>query len=151
MARAILLSGSYMLYGRHLAAPDPAVFAQLRYEIPNISGRMDHLRGDFVAAAAALGGTSTGMAGSVCSDRDRFARLQGLRRSRPPKKDSRPRFSLICQGGHRTQCPVLWRPVAQGGGAEMVCAPTPVGFTSRYDLAICRTPNGPRPTPFWQD
>lgn len=44
MARMIMLSGSYMLYDRHLAAPDPEAFAEIRYETPNISGRMDNLR-----------------------------------------------------------------------------------------------------------
>ena len=43
-ARAIMLSGSYMLYGRHLAAPGPEVFERVKYETPNISGRMDNLR-----------------------------------------------------------------------------------------------------------
>lgn len=44
MARAVLLSGSYMLYGRHLAAPGAEVFAGLTGDIPNVSGRMDNLR-----------------------------------------------------------------------------------------------------------
>ncbi len=44
MARAIMLSGSYMLYERHGASPDPAVFADIRLETPNCSGRMDNLR-----------------------------------------------------------------------------------------------------------
>ncbi len=44
MARAIILSGSYMLYDRHRAAPPPDTFAQIKYETPNISGRMDNLR-----------------------------------------------------------------------------------------------------------
>jgi dTDP-4-amino-4,6-dideoxygalactose transaminase len=44
MARAIMLSGSYMLYDRHGAAPDPEVFKTIRLETPNMSGRMDHLR-----------------------------------------------------------------------------------------------------------
>ncbi|TMV93166.1 aminotransferase [Thioclava sp. BHET1] len=43
-ARMILLSGSYMLYERHLAAPPPEAFAQLKYDTPNVSGRMDNLR-----------------------------------------------------------------------------------------------------------
>ena len=43
-ARSIILSGSYMLYERHLAAPAPEVFAQIKYETPNVSGRMDNLR-----------------------------------------------------------------------------------------------------------
>ncbi|NVK06114.1 MAG: DegT/DnrJ/EryC1/StrS family aminotransferase, partial [Marivivens sp.] len=44
MARAIMLSGSYMLFDRHRAAPKPEIFAQIKYETPNISGRMDNLR-----------------------------------------------------------------------------------------------------------
>ena len=43
-ARSILLSGSYMHYSRHSAAPPPEAFAGLRYETPNMSGRMDNLR-----------------------------------------------------------------------------------------------------------
>ncbi|MFN3846536.1 MAG: DegT/DnrJ/EryC1/StrS family aminotransferase, partial [Paracoccaceae bacterium] len=38
-ARSVLLSGSYMLYARHCAAPPPEVFEALRLDIPNISGR----------------------------------------------------------------------------------------------------------------
>ncbi|GAA6207267.1 aminotransferase class I/II-fold pyridoxal phosphate-dependent enzyme [Cognatishimia sp. WU-CL00825] len=44
MAKATMLSGSYMLFDRHLAAPDSAVFAEIKYDTPNVSGRMDHLR-----------------------------------------------------------------------------------------------------------
>ena len=44
MARAIIHSGSYMLYERHEAAPPPEAFKQIRLETPNYSGRMDNLR-----------------------------------------------------------------------------------------------------------
>lgn len=44
MARAIMLSGSYMLFERHRAAPPPEVFKDIKYETPNVSGRMDNLR-----------------------------------------------------------------------------------------------------------
>ncbi|WP_439861711.1 DegT/DnrJ/EryC1/StrS family aminotransferase [Pseudomonas sp. MBLB4136] len=44
MARAIMLSGSYMLYGRHPAAPGRETFERIRFETPNYSGRMDNLR-----------------------------------------------------------------------------------------------------------
>ena len=44
MARAVLLSGSYMLYGKHRAAPPEAMFAQVKMDVPNVSGRMDNLR-----------------------------------------------------------------------------------------------------------
>jgi dTDP-4-amino-4,6-dideoxygalactose transaminase len=44
MARAIVLSGSYMLYPRHRAAPPPEAFEAVKYITPNVSGRMDNLR-----------------------------------------------------------------------------------------------------------
>ncbi|MEQ8480724.1 MAG: DegT/DnrJ/EryC1/StrS family aminotransferase [Hoeflea sp.] len=44
MARAIILSGSYMFYERHGAAPEREVFDRIRLETPNMSGRMDNLR-----------------------------------------------------------------------------------------------------------
>ncbi|MEL6640666.1 MAG: DegT/DnrJ/EryC1/StrS family aminotransferase [Pseudomonadota bacterium] len=44
MAKAIMLSGSYMLFEKHRAAPPPEAFAQIKYDTPNVSGRMDNLR-----------------------------------------------------------------------------------------------------------
>ncbi len=44
MAKAVLLSGSYMLYGKHRAAPPKAAFKAVRLSTPNVSGRMDNLR-----------------------------------------------------------------------------------------------------------
>ena len=44
MARATILSGSYMLYCRHAAVPAGDVFDQVRLDTPNCSGRMDNLR-----------------------------------------------------------------------------------------------------------
>jgi len=44
MARTIVLSGSYMFYERHGAAPEAKVFSDIRLQTPNYSGRMDNLR-----------------------------------------------------------------------------------------------------------
>ncbi len=44
MARATILSGSYMLYDRHGAGPAERHFDKARYEMPNGSARMDALR-----------------------------------------------------------------------------------------------------------
>ena len=44
MARAIVSSGSYMLYGRHPAGPPADIYRDIRLETPNCSGRMDNLR-----------------------------------------------------------------------------------------------------------
>jgi dTDP-4-amino-4,6-dideoxygalactose transaminase len=42
-AKAILYSGSYMLYGQHLSAPPQQVFDRLKPHIPNFSMRMSNL------------------------------------------------------------------------------------------------------------
>lgn len=44
MARATVLSGSYMFYDRHGAGPDEKHFEAARYQMPNQSARMDALR-----------------------------------------------------------------------------------------------------------
>ncbi|MCY3673903.1 MAG: aminotransferase class I/II-fold pyridoxal phosphate-dependent enzyme [Paracoccaceae bacterium] len=44
MSRAIILSGSYMLYDRHIARPETSDFGESKYYSPNCSGRMDNLR-----------------------------------------------------------------------------------------------------------
>lgn len=44
MARCVLLSGSYMLYPRHTARPRVDTFEKYNLDMPNVSGRMDHLR-----------------------------------------------------------------------------------------------------------
>jgi len=44
MARATMLSGSYMLYDRHIAGAPAETFRDIRLDTPNCSGRMDNLR-----------------------------------------------------------------------------------------------------------
>ena len=44
MARAIIHSGSYMLYDRHGTVPDETTFEKVKLDTPNYSGRMDNLR-----------------------------------------------------------------------------------------------------------
>ena len=44
MAQATILSGSYMLYERHGAAPDRGCFENVRLDMPNLSARMDNVR-----------------------------------------------------------------------------------------------------------
>ncbi len=44
MAKAIIHSGSYMLYDRHGTVPDLSVFEDIKLDTPNYSGRMDNLR-----------------------------------------------------------------------------------------------------------
>jgi dTDP-4-amino-4,6-dideoxygalactose transaminase len=44
IAKAIIYSGSYMNYDRHISRPDDAVFDAIREIVPNYSCRMDNLR-----------------------------------------------------------------------------------------------------------
>ncbi|MEL0436005.1 DegT/DnrJ/EryC1/StrS family aminotransferase [Phycobacter sp. K97] len=136
-ARAIMLSGSYMLYGRHLAGPDPEVFEQIKFETPNISGRMDNLR------AAILRPQMRYLDAQVARWNERYRTLEnGLRGTpgltvveRPARETyvgSSFQFLLLDWAAERVQ-EVLRRCAARGvelkwfGGAE------PVAFTSRYD------------------
>ena len=76
-ARMVLLSGSYMMYPRHLAAPDPGAFGALRYEMPNISGRMDNLR------AAILRPQIPTLAGRIARWNALYRRLEAGLRATP--------------------------------------------------------------------
>jgi dTDP-4-amino-4,6-dideoxygalactose transaminase len=44
MARATVLSGSYMFFDRHGAGPEAPVYDDIRLDTPNMSARMDNLR-----------------------------------------------------------------------------------------------------------
>lgn len=50
MARAIIYSGSYMLYERHGTLPPLECFDDIRLDTPNYSGRMDNLRAALLLA-----------------------------------------------------------------------------------------------------
>ncbi|MDG1520052.1 MAG: DegT/DnrJ/EryC1/StrS family aminotransferase [Yoonia sp.] len=137
MARAIMLSGSYMLFEKHRAAPPPETFAQIKYETPNISGRMDNLR------AAILRPQLRDLDTQARRWNDRYdvlaAGLADVTRltlpHRPPEENfvaSSFQFLLLDWDKDKVQ-QVLQRCAARGvelkwfGGAE------PTGFTSRYD------------------
>lgn len=54
MARAVMHSGSYMLFERHGAAPSAEVYEDIRLDTPNYSGRMDNLRAAILRAQLPL-------------------------------------------------------------------------------------------------
>ncbi|MEP2642036.1 DegT/DnrJ/EryC1/StrS family aminotransferase [Roseobacter sp.] len=136
-ARAVMMSGSYMMYERHLAAPPKEAFETIRYETPNISGRMDNLR------AAILRPQVADLAAQCARWNARYRQLEaGLRGTPGLTIVERPEAETIV--GSSIQVLLLdWatadvqavvaRCAARGvelkwfGGAE------PVGFTSRYD------------------
>lgn len=137
MARAVILSGSYMLYERHGTVPPEEVFSQVKYDTPNVSGRMDHLR-------AAILRPQLRMLEDQCDRWNARYRVveEGLRGTPGLTLVARPeaeryvgssiQFLLLdWEGGAVTE--VIRRCAARGvelkwfGGAE------PAGFTSRYD------------------
>jgi dTDP-4-amino-4,6-dideoxygalactose transaminase len=137
MARAVILSGSYMLYDRHGTVPPGDVFEAVKYHTPNVSGRMDHLRAAILrpqlrtlaeqcerwtARYRVVEEGLRGTPGLTVVERPEAARHVG----------SSFQFLLLdWEGGAIAE--VIRRCAARGvelkwfGGAE------PAGFTSRYD------------------
>ncbi|UWQ80497.1 aminotransferase class I/II-fold pyridoxal phosphate-dependent enzyme [Leisingera sp. S132] len=136
-ARAIMMSGSYMLYGRHMAAPGPEVFERVKYETPNISGRMDNLR------AAILRPQLRDLDTQVQRWNDRYRAVEeGLRGTpgltvveRPAQEvyvGSSIQFLLLDWSEDAVQEAVR-RCAARGVELKWFGTPEPVAFTSRYD------------------
>ncbi len=137
MARATILSGSYMLYGRNGAVPDAEVFERVKYDTPNVSGRMDHLR------AAILRPQLRNLSESVAAWNARHdVILDGLQGTpglsvvpRPSEEGyvgSSIQFLLLdwsveCIAEALKRCAARGVELKWFGGAE------PVAFTSRYD------------------
>ncbi len=136
-ARAIMLSGSYMLYGTHLAAPPPEAFADIKYQTPNISGRMDNLR------AALLRPQLRALETRVSRWNARYATLeQGLRNTPGLTLIDRPEGEQIVGSSIQFLLKdwlpqqvrdVLARCLRRGVELKWFGAAEPLGFTSRYD------------------
>ncbi|MFU8825592.1 DegT/DnrJ/EryC1/StrS family aminotransferase [Yoonia sp.] len=137
MARAIMLSGSYMLYHTHRAAPPPETFADIRYDTPNISGRMDNLR------AAILRPQLADLPAQAARWNARYAVLQDGLADTPglylPQRDRREGFVassfqfLLLDWTPEAITEVLARCAARGVELKWFGRSDPVGFTSRYD------------------
>jgi len=84
-ARAVVSSGSYMLYGRNGAIPAEDVFQKVRLYAPNYSGRMDHMRAAILRAQLPLIETNLERWNSLY-DRlhKRFSAMDGV--TIPPRK-----------------------------------------------------------------
>ncbi len=136
MARAILLSGSYMLYGKHLAAPGPEHFEAVRLVTPNVSGRMDNLR------AAILRPQLRDLPDRVARWEARYRTLEAGLRAVPgitliqrPEQErfvgSSFQFRLADWSKARIGL-FLTRTLARGVELKWFGADEPVAFTSRY-------------------
>jgi dTDP-4-amino-4,6-dideoxygalactose transaminase len=135
-ARAVLLSGSYMLYARHRAAPPPEVFEAIRLDVPNISGRMDNLRAAILRP-------------QIIALDDRRARWGRLYRVLEDGLADCPGLALIPRPAHEVYVGSSfqfrlpeWEPArvaafvaactARGVELKWFGAENPVAFTSRY-------------------
>ncbi|AEI94487.1 DegT/DnrJ/EryC1/StrS family aminotransferase [Roseobacter litoralis] len=136
-ARAVMMSGSYMLYERHLAAPPKEAFETIRYETPNISGRMDNLR------AAILRPQIADLESQCRRWNERYYTLdKGLRDTPGLQVIERPAQEKIVGSSIQFLLrnwpadavrDVVARCAARGVELKWFGAPEPVAFTSRYD------------------
>ncbi|WP_230426502.1 DegT/DnrJ/EryC1/StrS family aminotransferase [Paragemmobacter aquarius] len=137
MARAVLLSGSYMLYGRHRAAPPVEAFEAIRLDVPNVSGRMDNLRAAILRPQLRM----------LDERRERWGVLYrtmeaGLRDTAGLRLVERPEEEVYVASSFQFLLPdwaegrvraLLARCAARGVELKWFGAAEPVAFTSRYE------------------
>ena len=136
-ARAIILSGSYMMYEKHLAGPPPEAFDQIKYETPNISGRMDNLR------AALLRPQLHDLGAQVARWNERYFTVEAGLRNTPGltvidraagESIVGSSIQFLLQGWALDKLrDVLSRCLTRGVELKWFGAAEPLGFTSRYD------------------
>lgn len=137
MAKATMLSGSYMLFDRHLAGPDAEVFDQIKYDTPNVSGRMDNLRAAVLRPQ--LADLSTQCDAWNARYRvldDGLADTAGLTLIDRPDDErfvaSSHQFLLLDWDADKIQ-QVVARCAARGVELKWFGADEPAAFTSKYD------------------
>ena len=137
MARAIIYSGSYMLYERHGTLPPAETFASIRLQTPNYSGRMDNLRATLLLAQLPL------LEGNCQRWNDRYQALES-RLAECPQIQLPVRPAAETYVGSSLQFRAEGMDPAQVSGFIAACAARgvelkwfggaePQGFTSRYD------------------
>jgi len=136
MARAIMLSGSYMLYDRHGAAPPPEMFTDIRLDTPNMSGRMDNLRASILLTQ--LGGLETNI-DRWNARHDLVAdRLRGVSGVYVPHRPEQERYVgssfqfLMPDAGAEAVQQVVAGARTLGVELKWFGADSPVGFTSNH-------------------
>jgi len=137
MARATILSGSYMLHQRHPAGPGPEDFESAIWDMPNMSARMDHLR------AAILRPQLARLDADCAAWTERYRVVEaGLRGAPGAALIDRPADESFVGSSFQFRLPGWPAPVIRAvvagcaeRGVELKWfgAERPVGFTSRYD------------------
>ncbi len=136
-AKSTMLSGSYMLYERHLASPAPEVFEKIKYHTPNISGRMDNLR------AAILRPQLRDLDRQVDRWNERYREIESGLHNTPgltvvtrPEKETFVGSSiqfLLLDWTAEAIAEVIRRCADRGVELKWFGGVEPTGFTSRYD------------------
>lgn len=136
-ARSIMLSGSYMLYERHGAAPPPDVFKTIRLETPNCSARLDNARAAMLRAQLPI------LDDNIRRWNERYRILEeGLRGKPGVRIVERPQhefyvgssFQFHLDGVKSEQVPgFIDACLARGVELKWFGPEDPVAFTSRYD------------------
>jgi len=137
MARATMLSGSYMLYESHLAGAPSEAFEDIRLDTPNCSGRMDNLR------AAILRPQLAELPAQAERWNERYRALEaGLNQVQNLRLIDRPlkeyfvasSFQFCVPSFSADQVQALVEACeARGVTLKWFGADAPVGFTSRHD------------------
>ena len=137
MARSVMLSGSYMMFERHRAGPPAATYKRIKYETPNISGRMDNVR------AAILRPQLSRLSEQCGKWNARYRVVEaGLRDTPGMTLIDRPEeegfvassFQFLLLDWAPSQIKeVVARCAARGVELKWFGADEPVGFTSKYD------------------
>ncbi|MEM7529162.1 MAG: aminotransferase class I/II-fold pyridoxal phosphate-dependent enzyme [Pseudomonadota bacterium] len=136
-ARAILRSGSYMLFERHGAAPGPEAFDAHKLTTPNQSGRMDNLRAAILRTE--LGALPERIArwGALYAAMEAgLAGAPGVETVRLPAEEDHvgSSFQFHATGPGPEGMPAfLAACAARGVELKWFGAVEPAGFTSRYD------------------
>lgn len=137
MARATILSGSYMLYEKHIARPEMDSYEVPRFEMPNCSSRMDNLR------AAILRPQLAGLDNNIARWNQRyqilenaFRQIDGVQiRERPQNEKyvgSSIQFLIPDWPKDKIQS-FIQNCAKRGVELKWFGDANPVGFTSRFD------------------
>lgn len=136
-ARATILSGSYMLYERHGAAPSDEVFRRIRLETPNCSARLDNLRAAVLRAQLPI------LDDNIRRWNERYRVLEdGLRSTPGLRIVERPQYEAFVGSSFQFHADGLKEGAVPdfidgclGRGVELKWfgPEEPVAFTSRYD------------------
>lgn len=137
MARATILSGSYMLYGSHTAGPAPDIYSDIRLDTPNCSGRMDNLRAAILRPQVAkLESQRERWNARYRLIEDALRNVPGVRfPERPPEETyvgSSIQF-LMKDVGEAGILDFLTRAQGRGVALKWFGAASPVAYTSRHD------------------